>query len=307
MTTLRGGRFDFLWARGHKSAPFRRVGRGGGSRLPLIDEFDSDWASAQRRSRAAERRSRPAMAAQGKAGKRGGGGWTGRGWPLLVLAVPGLRRLQSSPLPGGEHAPAPAGCGQTLSPSPPGGPPNQRTGAPGRFSRGRHGRRGHGTAQPRRPQGLHLADGRRASHVTGSRWLIRPGVRAFGHGSAPGRTAGDDTQGGRSLDIADRESVAKPGISGVRPPPRFGGADSSGGTGGYCWNMGRPVTVAPVRLVPWSTRVGCGHPVGRRGGKAVPAGSQVVLFFVCAQSRTLGGEPAAIKIPGRRRCTSAPS
>ena len=252
---------DF-YARGHIRAIARAVGEDPG---PLIDEFDSTWRSAKEVT--AAEAFQPAMPLRKRERRRVR--WTGV-LAVLVLAVLGFAGYKFAS--GVGHA-RPAAAGSPR-PSTPGG----RTDQPGSAPAVQGSTAQSSTAQASASQAA-TSPTPSASPVT-VQVLTPARVAAFG---PAGRADGDDPQRAALAIGGDR---ARPWISQWYATARFGALKQ--GTG-LLLDMGRPVTVASVRLF----LVNAGADIQlRAGSKPVPAWLPVVAH-VSNAGRTAQLEPGA--------------
>jgi cytoskeletal protein RodZ len=236
---------DF-YARGHIRAIARAVGE---DPVPLIDEFDSTWRSAKEVT--AAEAFQPSMPLRKRERRRVR--WTA-GLAVLVLAVLGFAGYKFAS--GVGHA-RPAAAASPR-PSPPGGPTNQPASAPAVQGSTAQS----STAQASASQAS-TSPTPSASPVT-VQVLIPARVAAFG---PVGTADGDDPQ---RAALAIGGVRARPWISQWYATARFGALKQ--GTG-LLLDMGRPVTVASVRL----SLVNAGADIQlRAGSKPVPAWLPVV-------------------------------
>ena len=235
---------DF-YARGHIRAIARAVGEDPG---PLIDEYDSTWRSAQEVT--AAEAFQPAMPLRKRERRRVR--WTGV-LAVLVLAVLGFAGYKFAS--GVGHARSAAAA--SPRPSPPGG----HTGQPG--TPAVQGSTAQSSAAQASASQASTSPTPSASPVT-VQVLTPARVAAFG---PAGRADGDDPQRAALAIGGDR---SRPWISQWYATARFGALKQ--GTG-LLLDMGRPVTVASVRL----SLVNAGADIQlRAGAKPVPSWLPVV-------------------------------
>lgn len=227
---------DF-YARGHIRAIARAVGE---DPVPLIDEFDSTWRSAKEIT--AAEAFQPAMPLRKRERRRVR--WTAV-LAVLVLAVLGFAGYKFASGVGHSSRTTAAGS----RPSPAGGNTNPPASAPAVQGT---------SAQASASQSSPTASPSTASPVA-VQALTAASVAAFG---PSGLGDGDDQQGAALAIGGDR---ARPWISQWYATARFGALKR--GTG-LLLDMGRPVTVASVRL----SLVNSGADIQlRAGSKPVPA------------------------------------
>ena len=232
---------DF-YARGHIRAIARAVGE---DPVPLIDEFDSTWRSAKEIT--AAEAFQPAMPLRKRERRRVR--WTAV-LAVLVLAVLGFAGYKFASGVGHSSHTTAAGS----RPSPAGGNTNPPASAPAVQGT---------SAQASASQSSPTASPSTASPVA-VQTLTAASVAAFG---PAGLGDGDDQQGAALAIGGDR---ARPWISQWYATARFGALKR--GTG-LLLDMGRPVTVASVRL----SLVNSGADIQlRAGSKPVPAWLPVV-------------------------------
>jgi cytoskeletal protein RodZ len=230
---------DF-YARGHIRAIARAVGE---DPVPLIDEFDSTWRSAQEVTAAEV--FQPAMPLRKRERRRRR--WSA-GLAVLVLAVLGFATYKF--VSGVGAGPAAAASPR---PSSPGGATNPSASGPAV-----QGSAAQSTSAQASASQASTSPAPSASPVT-VQVLAPASVAAFGPG---GRGDGDDPQRAALAIGGDR---ARPWISQWYATARFGALKQ--GTG-LLLDMGRPVTVASVRV----SLVNSGADIKlRAGSKAVPA------------------------------------
>ena len=252
---------DF-YARGHIRAIARAVGE---DPVPLIDEFDSTWRSAKEVT--AAEAFQPAMPLRKRERRRVR--WTAV-LAALVLAVLGFASYKFAS--GVGHARPAAAASPRLSP--PGGHTNGPASAPAVQGSSAQS----STAQASASQAS-TSPTPSASPVT-VQVLTPARVAAFG---PAGTAEGDDPQRAALAIGGDR---ARPWISQWYATARFGALKQ--GTG-LLLDMGRPVTVASVRL----SLVNSGANIQlRAGSKPVPAWLPVVAH-VSNAGRTAQLKPAA--------------
>ena len=252
---------DF-YARGHIRAIARAVGE---DPVPLIDEFDSTWRSAKEVT--AAEAFQPAMPLRKRERRRVR--WTAV-LAALVLAVLGFAGYKFAS--GVGHARPAAAASPRLSP--PGGHTNQPASAPAVQGSSAQS----STAQASASQAS-TSPTPSASPVT-VQVLTPARVAAFG---PVGTADGDDPQRAALAIGGDR---ARPWISQWYATARFGALKQ--GTG-LLLDMGRPVTVASVRL----SLVNSGANIQlRAGSKPVPAWLPVVAH-VSNAGRTAQLKPGA--------------
>jgi cytoskeletal protein RodZ len=231
---------DF-YARGHIRAIARAVGE---DPVPLIDEFDSTWRSAKEVT--AAEAFQPAMPLRKRERRRVR--WSAI-LGVLVLAVLGFASYKFASGVGRAQPAAAA----SPRPSPPGGPTNPPASAPAVQGSTAQS----STAQASASQAA-TSPTPSASPVT-VQALAPASVAAFG---PVGTADGDDPQRAALAICGDR---ASPWISQWYATARFGALKQ--GTG-LLLDMGRPVTVASVRL----SLVNSGADIQlRAGSKPVPA------------------------------------
>jgi cytoskeletal protein RodZ len=230
---------DF-YARGHIRAIARAVGE---DPVPLIDEFDSTWRSAQEVTAAEV--FQPAMPLRKRERRRRR--WSA-GLAVLVLAVLGFATYKF--VSGVGAGPAAAASPR---PSSPGGATNPSASGPAV-----QGSAAQSTSAQASASQASTSPAPSASPVT-VQVLAPASVAAFGPG---GRGDGDDPQRAALAIGGDR---ARPWISQWYATARFGALKQ--GTG-LLLDMGRPVTVASVRV----SLVNSGADIKlRAGSKPVPA------------------------------------
>jgi cytoskeletal protein RodZ len=252
---------DF-YARGHIRAIARAVGE---DPVPLIDEFDSTWRSAQEVT--AAEAFQPAMPLRKRERRRRR--WSGV-LAVLVLAVLGFASYKF--VSGVGHArPAAAATPRPSSPAGATNPPVSVPAVQGSTAQST-------SAQPSASQAS-TSPAPSASPVT-VQVLAPASVAAFG---PVGRGDGDDPQRAALAIGGDR---GRPWISQWYATARFGALKQ--GTG-LLLDMGRPVTVASVRLA----LVNSGADIKlRAGSKPVPAWLPSVAH-VSNAGRTAQLKPAA--------------
>ncbi|HEY1324177.1 MAG TPA: helix-turn-helix transcriptional regulator [Streptosporangiaceae bacterium] len=230
---------DF-YARGHIRAIARAVGE---DPVPLVEEFDSTWQSAKEITAAEV--FQPAMPLRKRERRRRR--WSA-GLAVLVLAVLGFATYKF--VSGAGARPAAAASPR---PSSPGGATNPSASAPAV-----QGSAAQSTSAQASASQAATSPAPSASPVT-VQVLAPASVAAFGPG---GRGDGDDPQRAALAIGGDR---ARPWISQWYATARFGALKQ--GTG-LLLDMGRPVTVASVRLA----LVNSGADIKlRAGSKPVPA------------------------------------